>query len=83
MADVLDLLYCERCGTYYVPKYTVTGRVLAHCRVPPGEVVKTVRWYDGEVEIDFEAIERRVVAYLLTEGVVGSRLTGSLLDIEV
>ena len=84
MADVLDLLWCPVCETYYVPRITPTGRLISHCRLPAEQVVMTVQWYDGEVEIDFGAIERRTFErYGLTGGVVDSPLTGSLLDIEV
>ena len=84
MVDALDLLQCPVCGTFYVPKTMPTGRLISHCRLPAEQVVMTVQWYDGEVEIDFGAIERRTLErYGLTGGVVDSPLTGSLLDIEV
>lgn len=31
MSDALDLLRCSDCGEYYMPKTTVTGRVIPHC----------------------------------------------------
>jgi hypothetical protein len=84
MVDAIDLLQCPICGTFYKPEITPTGRTLSHCRLPADQVVMTVQWYDGEVEIDFSAIEARIIErYRLTEGVVGPPLTGSLLDIEV
>ncbi len=84
VVDALDLLQCPICGTFYVPETTITGRLISHCRLPADQVAMTVQWYDGEVYVDWEAAERRVVErYRLTEGVEGPPLTGSLLDIEV
>ena len=31
MSDALDMLWCDKCATYYAPKTTVTGRVVPHC----------------------------------------------------
>ena len=92
MPDVLDLLQCPACGTFYKPKTTATGRTVLHCvlavkpstapvRMMDGEV--HLEWLRGEVRVDWDAIERRVVRSLLTGGVVDPPLTGSTLDIEV
>lgn len=87
MGDALDLLQCPVCETFYVPKTTPTGRLIPHCRLPrlKVSVIQGVeyRWLDGEVHVDWAAIEARVVGSLLTGGVVDPPLTGSLLDIEV
>jgi hypothetical protein len=88
MADALDLLQCPVCGTFYVPETTPTGRTWPHC-TPPVERGfydghRVVKWLDGAVYVDFEAIERRVLErYGLTEDVVDPPLTGLFLDIEV
>lgn len=65
MVDFFDMLQCPVCKDYYVPKTTVTGRLVPHC-------------IDGE----YSSIEKHVVKYVLTD-VVGERLTGRYLDIEV
>lgn len=31
MSDALDMFWCDKCATYYVPKTTVTGRIIPHC----------------------------------------------------
>ncbi len=84
MVDALDLLQCPVCGTYYEPEFTCTGRVMPHCALPVqhrlsrGQLVE-----QGAIEADYSAIEVRVVRSLLTDRVVGSPLTGILLDMEV
>jgi len=83
MVDSFDMLQCPVCKTYYVPKTTVTGRLISHCVTPLEEGMKRVWWLDGEVEWDYSAMEARVVKHLLTEDVVDPPLTGSLLDIKV
>ena len=84
MVDALDLLQCPLCATFYVPETTPTGRLISHCRLPADQVAMTVQWYDGEVYVDFEAIERRVLErYRLTGDVVDPPLTGLFLDVKV
>ncbi len=82
MVDFIDMLQCPTCGAFYRPGSTATGLMVPHCARPAdlsrGQLVEA-----GVIEVDFEAIEDRIVSYLLTEGVVGPLLTGSLLDIEV
>ena len=42
MTDVLDMLQCQDCGTWYVPEFTVTGRVVPHCLdLKPHELPRT------------------------------------------
>lgn len=33
MANALDLLYCEKCGTYYQPQHDNMGKLISHCVV--------------------------------------------------
>lgn len=91
VVDALDLLQCPVCATFYVPKTTPTGRTVPHCALPVEHrlslvergATTTVTWLDGEVYLDWSAIERRVLErYGLTD-VVGPPLTGLFLDIEV
>ena len=35
MPDYLDMLRCKTCGVVYLPKFTVTGRLVPHCSVLP------------------------------------------------
>ncbi len=72
MIEPHDELECRRCGTVWRPEFTVTGRVIEHCRMPEEERLMTLKWYDGEVEIDWTEAERRVMAYY---GVVDPPLT--------
>lgn len=91
MVDALDMLQCPVCATFYAPETISTGRLIPHCVLPAyaphenlslGQLTE-YRWLDGMTYVDFEAIERRVLAgYGLTD-VVGPPLTGQLLDIEV
>lgn len=92
MVDVIALLQCPVCGTFYKPEITATGRPVPHCALPdhaPHLNLSIVQfteywWLDGEVYVDFEAIERQMLErYGLTKDVVDPPLTGSLLDIEV
>ena len=95
MVDMIDLLQCPVCGTFYKPEVTATGRTIPHCW--PG--VTTGRWFGRRVkglnrhvealaiqpvETDFSVIEARVVeGYRLTGGVVDPPLTGLFLDVKV
>ena len=64
MTQAHDLLQCRLCGEYYLPEFTVTGRTLPHCHL----TVSRNTTYDGEVKIDFTAIEQRMVErYRLTD----------------
>lgn len=84
MVNMIDMLQCPICGTFYTPEATVTGRLLPHCRRPTEHQLTEYRWLDGEAYVDFAAIERRMLTrYGLTGAVEGPPLTGSLLDIEV
>ncbi len=82
MTDFLDLIQCPTCGAFYQPEITPTGQMIPHCArqvdTSRGQLVEA-----GAIEMDLSAIEGRIVSYLLTEGVVGPPLTGSLLNIEV
>lgn len=31
MPRLIDMLQCQKCGTWYVPKFTATGRIEPHC----------------------------------------------------
>jgi hypothetical protein len=79
MVDALGMLQCPVCSAFYKPETTATGRVIPHC-VPP---ITRVQWIDGEVYVDWDTIEARVVGSLLTDDVVDLPLTGAIVDIEV
>ncbi len=75
MTDFHDLIQCLVCGTFYAPEFTPTGQMVPHC-------IRPVALSRGQL-VEAGAIEGRIVSYMLTEGVVGPPLTGSLLNIEV
>lgn len=39
MPRLIDMLRCDKCGTWYVPKFTPTGRVQPHCLEIPKQIV--------------------------------------------
>ena len=86
MGNVLDLLQCPICGTFYKPETTTTGRTVPHCALPVEHGLsrgQLVEW-TAIIEMNLSAFEARIVErYRLTEGVVGRPLTGSILDVEV
>lgn len=75
MTEAHDKRECRRCGTVWSPEFTVTGRVIEHCRMPEEERVMTVEWYDGMVEIDFEQRVRETEAMYQLTAVVDPPLT--------
>jgi len=86
VVDVLDMLQCPDCGTFYKPETTPTGRTIPHCQMPDRShrISLGQRVEAAVIEVDLSAVEARMVEWLrLTEDVVDPPLTGQLLDIEV
>lgn len=95
MVDALDMLQCPICDTWYKPRITSTGRTVPHClklyaphiNIGHGQIVEReaggVKWLDGEVWVDWTALERQMIESYRLTAVVDPLLTGMILDKEV
>jgi len=75
MVDSADLLHCPSCGTFYKPRKTETGRYIPHCLTTIKPERGELMWMDGEVHVDFAALEARALARMGLTDVVDPPLT--------